>query len=72
MRDGWLALRPVDLSVQVAEARHGGVGQLEQRFDVQSVGLEVVVQGAIFMVVCDQVELRPGACSFDICCDETW
>lgn len=24
------------------------------------------------MVVCDQVELRPGARSFDICCYETW
>ena len=57
--DGGLALRAVDLRVQVAEARDGGVGQLEQRAHVQRVGAEVVVQRAVLVVVSDQVELRP-------------
>lgn len=70
MRDGRFALRAVDLSVQMAQARYRRVGQFQQSFDVQGVGLEVVVQRSIFMVVCDEVQLGPRASSFDICCDK--
>lgn len=41
--DGRLPLRAEDLSVEVAEARHGGVRQPQHGSVVQGAGLEVVV-----------------------------
>lgn len=73
--DGGLALRAVDLRVQVAEAAGGGVGESQQRRSVQRVHLQVVVQRAVLMVVCDEEELREGTRTFDVCSDEacrTW
>lgn len=32
--NGWFALCAIDLSVQVTEARYGGVGQFQQSLDV--------------------------------------
>lgn len=34
VRDGRFALRAVDLRVQMAQARYGGVGQFEQGLDI--------------------------------------
>ena len=70
--DGRFALGAEDLGVEVTEARHGGVSQPQHGFVVQSGWFEVVVQGAILMVVSDQVELGPGARSFNISSNKTW
>lgn len=70
--DGRLALRAVDLGVQVAEAAGSRVGQPQQRRGVQRVDLQEVVQGAVLMVVCDEEELREGARTFNVRCDEAW
>lgn len=59
MSDGGFALSAKDLGVEVRQARHGGVGQPQHGFAVQSGGFEVVVQRAVLVVVCDQVELSP-------------
>lgn len=72
MGDGRLALRAVDLGVQVAEAAGGRVGEPQQRGGVQRVDLQEVVQGAVLVVVCDEEELREGARTFDVRCDEAW
>lgn len=69
--DGRLALGAEDLCVQVAEARHWGVSQPQHGLIVQSGGFEVVVQRAIFVAVSDQVELGPGASSFNVSSYET-
>lgn len=69
--DGRLALGAEDLCVQVAEARHRGVSQPQHGLIVQSGGFEVVVQRAIFVAVSDQVELGPGAGSFNVSSYET-
>lgn len=69
--DGRLALGAEDLGVEVAEARHRGVRQPQHGFVVQRGGFEVVVQGAVLVVVGDQVELGPGARAFDISGYET-
>lgn len=70
--NGRFALGAKDLCVQVAKAWHRGVGQSQHGFIIQSGWFEVVVQWAVFMVVCDQVELSPRACSFNICSYETY
>ena len=72
MSNGRLALGTKDLGVEVAEARHRGVGQPQHGFAVQRGGFEVVVQGAVFMVVSDQVELGPGAGAFNVSGYETY
>lgn len=69
--DGRLALGAEDLCVQVAKAWHGGVSQPQHGLIVQSGGFEVVVQRAIFVAVSDQVELGPGAGSFNVSSYET-
>lgn len=70
MGDGRFALRAVDLGVQVAEAAGGGVRQPQQRLRVQRGQLQVVVQGAVLVVVGDEEELREGAGAFDVGRDE--
>lgn len=70
MGDGGLAVRAVDLRVQVAEAAGGRVGQAQQRGGVQRVGLQVVVQGAVLVVVGDEEELREGARALNVCRNE--
>lgn len=69
--DSRFPLGPKDLSVEVTKAWHWGVGQTQHGFVVQSGWFEVVIQRAVFMIVCDQVELSPGASSFDISRYET-
>lgn len=69
--DGRLALGAEDLGVEVTEARHGGVRQSQHGFVVQRGGFEVVIQGAVFVAVGDQVELSPGASAFNISGNET-
>lgn len=64
--DGRLALGTEDLGVEVAEARHRGVSQSQHGLVVQRGGFEVVVQGAVFVAVGDQVELGPGAGAFNV------
>lgn len=68
--DGGLSLRAVDLSVQVAEAAGGRVGKSQQGLRVQCGQLQVVVQRAVLMVVGDKEELREGAGTFNVSCDE--
>lgn len=68
--DGRFPLRAVDLGVQVAEAAGGRVGESQQGLRVQRGQLQVVVQGAALVVVCDEEELREGAGAFDVGCDE--
>ena len=70
MGDGGLALRAVDLRVQVAEAAGGRVGEPQQRLRVQRGHLQVVVQRAVLEVVCDEEELREGARALDVRRDE--
>ncbi len=53
--DGWFSLRAVDLRVQVTQATGCRVGQFEQGVCVQSGELQIVIQRAVLMVVCDQV-----------------
>ncbi len=55
MGDGWFSLRAVDLRVQVTQATGCRVGQFEQGVCVQSGELQIVIQRAVLMVVCDQV-----------------
>lgn len=69
--DGRFALGTEDLGVEVTETRHRGVGQPQHGFVVQRGGFEVVVQGAVFVVVGDQVELGPGAGAFNVSGYET-
>ena len=71
MSDGWFALRAIDFSVEVTQAAGCRVGQFQQSLCVQGGKLQVVVQRAIFMVVCDQVQLGGGSCTIYICCYET-
>jgi len=68
--DGRLALRAVDLGVQVAEAAGGRVRQPQQGLRVQRAQLQVVVQRAVLVVVGDEEELREGAGAFDVGRDE--
>lgn len=70
--NGRFALGAKDLGVEVTKAGQRGVGQPQHGLVVQSGWFQVVVQRAIFMVVRDQVELGPGASSFNICRDETY
>lgn len=70
MGDGRFALRAVDLRVQVAEAAGGRVRQPQQRLRVQRAQPQVVVQGAVLVVVGDEEELREGAGAFDVGRDE--
>lgn len=72
MGDGRLALGAVDLRVEVAQAAGGGVGQSQQALGVQRGEPQVVVQGAVLMVVCDEEELCEGPGTLDVCCYEPW
>ena len=72
MGDGRLALRAVDLRVEVAEAAGGRVGQPQERGRVQRGELQPVAQRAVLVVICDQVELRRGARAVDVCRNESW
>lgn len=69
--DGRFSLRARDLRVQVAQTRDGRVRQPQQGQGVQRGGFEVVVQRSVFMIVCDQIQLRPRARAFDIRGNET-
>lgn len=68
--DGRLALRAVDLRVQVAEAAGGRVGEPQQRLRVQRGQLQEVVQRAVLVVVGDEEELREGARALNVRRDE--
>lgn len=67
MCDGGFPLRAVDFRVQVAQAAGGGIRQSEQRLRVQRGELQVVVQGAVLVVIGDQEELREGARALNVC-----
>lgn len=69
--DGRLALGAVDLRVEVTQAAGGGVGQSQQALGVQRGEPQVVVQGAVLMVVCDEEELGEGPGTLDVCRYET-
>lgn len=71
MGNGRLSLGAINLCVQVAQAAGSRVSQLEQRSGVQGSTLQEVVEGTILVVVGDQVELSPGACTFNVRCYET-
>lgn len=64
--DGRLALGPIDLRVEVAQAAGGRVGQSQQGLGVQRRGPQVVVQGAVLVIVGDEEELRKGPCALDV------
>lgn len=70
MCNGGLALGTIDLRVQVAQTARGRVGQPQQGLGVQRGGPQIVIQGAILMVVCDEEELRKGSCALYVCCNE--
>lgn len=72
MSDGRLALRAVDLRVQVTQAACCRVRQSQQSLRVQGGVFQIVVERSVFMVVCDEEELSEGSCSLNICSDETW
>lgn len=72
MGDGRLALRAVDLRVQVTQAARRRVGQPQQRCGVQRALLEEVAQRAALVVVSDEEELCEGTCSLDVGCNEAW
>lgn len=64
MGDGGLALRAEDLDVQVCQAAGDGQHDAQAAHRVQRGQLQVVVQRAHLMVVCDQPQLRarvPGS-----------
>lgn len=69
--DGWFALCAVDLGVKVAQATRSRVGQFQQGMCVQGGELQVVIQRAVLMVICDEVHLRGGSCTIYISCYET-
>lgn len=70
MSNGRFALRAVDLGVEVAQATGCRVGQFQQALCVQSGELQVVVQRAILVIVCDQVQLGGGSCTIYVSCYE--
>lgn len=68
--DGRFPLRAVNLRVQVAQAARRRERQPQQRRHVQRRHPQVVVQGAVVMVIRDQEQLREGAGAFDVGSDE--
>ena len=68
--DGGLALRAVDLGVEVAEAARHRVGQPQQAGGVQAAHAQEVVQRALLVVVRDQEELCQRARALDVRRDE--
>ncbi len=68
--DGWFSLRAVDLCVQVTQATGCRVGQFEQGLCVQSGELQIVIQRAVLMVACDQVQLRRGSSAINVSSNE--
>ncbi len=72
MGDGRFALRAEDLRVKVAEAGDGRVGQSQHGPAVQGGALQIVVQRAVLVVVCDEVELSPRARAFNVSRYKPW
>lgn len=61
--DGWFAMRPIDFGVKVAQAARCRKCQFQQGLRVQGGKLQVVVQRAVLVVVCDEVHLGGGSCT---------
>lgn len=70
--DGWFSLRAVDLCMQVTQATGCRVGQSEQGLCVQSGELQIVIQRAVLMVVCDQVQLRRCSSAINVSSNEAF
>lgn len=56
----------------MTEAAGGRVGESQQGLCVQRGQLQVVVQRAVLVIVGDKEELREGAGTFNVSCDEAW
>ena len=61
-----------DFCVQVRHTTGGRVRKREHLGRAECVRLQVVVQGPVVVVVCDEEELRPRTRSLNICCYKTW
>ena len=48
-----------DLHMQVTQPTGHGVAQLQRLGGVQGMDLQIVIERAVLMVVCDEVQLRP-------------
>lgn len=55
----YLTLRADDFHVEVGEATGCGQGQFDHAFHSDSVAVQVVKQGAVFMVIRHQPQLSP-------------
>jgi len=60
----------IHLRVQVRKSTCNGVCHHDHGEHVQHGGLEVVVQGTLLLVLCDEVVLHLGALLDDVSCDE--
>lgn len=58
--NGWFSLGPKNLHVQVDQAADDGAGQPQAALCVQHCALQVVVEGAVLVVVSDEPELGAG------------
>ena len=63
-----LPLSAVDFCVEMAQTAGSRIGQLEQGSGVQRRTLQEVIEGSVFMIVSNQIELSPGTCAFNVCC----
>ena len=57
-----LPLSAVDFCVEMAQTAGSRIGQLEQGSGVQRRTLQEVIEGSVFMIVSNQIELSPGTC----------
>ena len=50
----------------MTQATRRTVTHFEHVFHIQHMCLEEVVQGSVFVILCDQEQLSPGSSSFDV------
>ena len=71
MGDGRLPLHAADLCVQVRDPVRRRIRQLEHALRVEDADAQVVIEGAIFMILRDEEQLCVGAAAANVCCYET-
>lgn len=72
MGNSGLALSPINFCVQMAQTTGSGIRQLEESPVVQRSAFQKIIQRSVFVIVCNQVELCPGASALNICSYETY
>lgn len=70
--NGWLSLGPKDFSVEMTEATRCGVADTDHGVVIEGGLLEVVMEGALGVVVCDEQHLSQRTRPLDVSCDVTW